>query len=368
MQSLPPDPRLPLDPSEAEHALHEISTRPNSRGGFDGPADLTCAGCGLEFGRVFDWGRCSRCGIPLSVSRLAAERAALPESQPCVGCGYELKGLAPSGQCPECALPVLDSLRGGQLRHDAPDRLRRLERGLAIAFASSTALLFVQPLAAGFQILIPPIAAGKSWVDLVAAGLWFTLAGAVLTGWWIVAADPPATTSPPPGVARRPEQRLHFLRWLILASAAAECAVLMLAVTGTASTLAALVLSIGTIAPGMKPTAIGVWIAWALTLAGRFWLTTHWLRELALRGGDKTLLNQATRSVWLCPLLASVGCAVFGLGPLIAWSTYLSMLARARFVVERERLLGEQSRAPAPRPSPASTAPTSPAQENGPVV
>lgn len=223
---------------------------------------------------------------------------AVERSLSCRRCGYELRGLAREGTCPECGAPVADALSGGILHLAAPEYLRWINRGAALVFWIGIA--FSLYFAAEIAIIVC-----RDLNYSVSRGTEMTVAGAGALGgllnalgWWWVSEPDPAF------IGRDPSERVRkFARVTFLILMATEIA--GLALTALGPSLPAVVTTINDI------------LNFAVAIVSYF-PSVLYLRVLARRVPDEALARFCGTLLWLGPLLMTVGCAVFGLGPIAA--------------------------------------------------
>ncbi|GAB4515975.1 MAG: hypothetical protein Tsb0013_20570 [Phycisphaerales bacterium] len=240
---------------------------------------------------------------------------------PCEGCGYDLRGLPTDGYCPECGRPVADTLRHAP----HPDFVRTVQRGLRFVFWAMI-VQYAGGFAFGIAIAVIGFvaamqSAGSGGQPSASSFLPYTIASnivnlvlAVVTaiGWWIL-------TAPVPGV--RPEHdaprarngvRVAYIFHLLITIAA-----LIRLVTnppsyqpqggGTISILSNF--PIDDLLLGLLAL-----IVYAVLIA----MQAMHLRTIARTIPGHRGESLANTSVWLLPLLASVGVLACGLGPLVA--------------------------------------------------
>ena len=275
----------------------------------------------------------------------------LTRRQPCITCGYELLGLPIAGNCPECGRAVADSLRGILLCYADGAYLRTVLSGLglvlnAIVVMVVGAIVFFACVLG--SILIGTPGAGSGWIMtvLAVAGTlgYFGLTVMSLAGYWRFSEpDPQFLVDEQPHGARR------VLRAAVVVSACAALASVLMQGLMVAGTLprvggggwmwplsgrsGAASLAGG----GMSGVALAVVVMSGLVqlVGGLAWVTQFfaamlYTRWLASRIPDAKMVRTASRYLWLLPLIAVVGYACIGLGPLVAMILYWNLLDGVR--------------------------------------
>ncbi len=256
----------------------------------------------------------------------------VPPGATCLACGYAIAGLSRTGRCPECGAAIERSLRGNMLEYADPSYVRRIRGGLDLVLLGSL-------LGGSWWVATPVLLAAFveqqrmtfQTANTAILGLDFLTALVLLAGWWRATEPDPAMRDPATDVSAR-----RRLRGLLLFIAAATLLGFGVALTPglNTSNLSTIVGSVH-IGPrtGWTPTLV-IGLALRLLLIGarlaRFFLGLLYLRAIALRIPSPALHRNATRQLWLVPLLSTVGLAFCGLGPLIAFILYLALVWRFR--------------------------------------
>lgn len=139
------------------------------------------------------------------MSVASPQPARITDPHTCIDCGYNLRGLDPAGVCPECGADIHRSLQQRLLRHENPQWLGRVARGIRLWRLGALGIILL-PLAAFLLIIVlsiaqpfggPPIEGGASGAlssvtaALYAIGLALS-AGAYAVGTFLVGTRPPA--------------------------------------------------------------------------------------------------------------------------------------------------------------------------------
>jgi hypothetical protein len=234
--------------------------------------------------------------------------------QHCISCGYLLRGLNPSGTCPECGTSVAESLRGDLLFYRNIEYVRTLKKGLS--YILNGILLYIILIIV--SLFAAQVAAGLATpvnIQLLSSGGSLGISILILVGWWLF-------TNQDPGVPLHAEPKarkitriaviasvvtalLSFLTQGLLAFVSSELLLLLSGLVGLVS-LAAFVT--------------------------QFFAGMLYCRGLSRRLPSEKLYKRAKSRMIACPIWATVGLFLFGLGPLIAlvlyWN-YLDMIRKA---------------------------------------
>ena len=240
----------------------------------------------------------------------------------CIDCGYDLAGLRADGQCPECGASIERSLKGDFMVHASPEYLATLHRGavsVLTAILVQVALMFV---GLAIRLLLFTYGGSLGWLPAATTGIELVSAGALLWGWWRL-------STPMPSLAEKPwvDKARRWVRYLLFGDIIVLVAQVVLATT----------MRLGVRPPGIEYVAVAFGL---FSLA--IWLATYivhgtYLAWLAKRIPDTKLHNRSKRIRWLCPLLATVGIILIGLGPLIALVIYWNLINSFRKAFKRIR-------------------------------
>lgn len=280
------------------------------------------------------------------------------EEVPCSRCGYSLRGLAIVGRCPECGWPVEASLNGNLLRYADPAYLDTLQRGIVIILWSVGAQVLLALLimcavfgglfaaafaatggaggaAAGAPAGMGPLGAAMGWVVITATLIGSLVAIASTVGYWLL-------TTPDAASAER-EQPITARRLVRI------CAVVSIVIGLGSGALQVLEPALATGTPGPTPVPMvlellnaALSLASTIVTAVHFFAMMRYVRWLAGRVPDPSLVEQTRLYIWLLPVLTVVGMFCFGLGPLVAMVLYVVMLWRLRTVLVTCRELARQ--------------------------
>lgn len=270
----------------------------------------------------------------------------------CIRCTYALDGLATDAACPECGTPVAETLRQNLISGADLGYLKRIRGGLSVLL-NGICLWFVVVvgLMAGnmaMQIGMMPTGSGggfsfPAWYfPAQVAGSVLTLGALliVLWGYWRFSERDPGLVFDEFGRRADPASRL-VLRWATGVHAGA-------AVLSTAAGIVSLLwtsqmfsqMSQGQGAPAIPPMGPLFWIStilgWLSGLAvyaafgTAFFSSMFYARALALRIPDMTIHAKAKSRMIACPIWATVGVLLIGIGPLIALVLYYNLFHKLR--------------------------------------
>lgn len=311
---------------------------------------IRCVDCGSPFvgvPKATGW-ICPACGRVHSRTELAAQAMAnrpdtapvvhapiaphvLALSRPCLACGYDLLGLVSTGTCPECGAPIERSLRGNLLEFADTQFLREMRLGARVVFIGTLVALGVG-LAVSVGTVAFSVAAqsgagvtGGRWTEILPRITEFVGSIVVLAGWWLLSRPDPGQVGEDGGAKSR-----SWLRIFLVAEIGATLAAFVVAmVPGWQAAMANAMSGAGptTISMGLVIVVLSG-LASLMATTGRFFAAVAYIRSLAPRVPDVILHREATRNLWLLPILNTVGLLLCGLGPLAAASLFLVMLHR----------------------------------------
>lgn len=311
---------------------------------------IRCVGCGSPFVGVpsaTGW-VCPACARVHTRTELAAQAMAnrpdtapvvhapiaphvLAQSRPCLACGYDLLGLVSTGACPECGAPVERSLRGNLLEFADTQFLKEMRLGARVVFIGTLVALGVGlvvgagAVAFGMAAQSGANVTGGRWTEVLPRITEFVGAIVVLAGWWLLSRPDPGQLGEDTGAKSR-----RWLRIFLVAEIGATLAAFVVAmVPGWQAAMANAMSGAGppTISMGLVIVALSG-LATLVATTGRFFAAVAYIRSLAPRVPDAALHREATRNLWLLPILNTVGILLCGLGPLAATILFLIMLHR----------------------------------------
>lgn len=239
---------------------------------------------------------------------------------------YDLAGLASDSLCPECGMSIARSLTGDRLSNADTAWLKKIYKGFRLViFAVLVPILTsLVMITIGLSLTTIQVYASNTWLsDLmgllnhiarITLGTVFIAAPFVaLIGWFMA-------TTPEPDRVEEPDRRERvWARW----TAAVWLVVSVLGVAGIS------------VANLLIPNSTGVHplIAWgvhAVVSSLHYWFAMEFVRSLANRIPNPKLVRKArTERVGLV-VATTVGMLACGLGPLIAFIMYLSILDALR--------------------------------------
>ena len=281
--------------------------------------------------------------------------ASVLDSKPCLSCGYDLKGLSSAGVCPECNAPVLRSLQGDLLQYASLGYLKTLKQGCLIVEISFAASIILGGLGIAGAISSAALLGSARAGEFIAAGAEALGATIGLLGWWIFSSQDPGLTGEDVGANARKILRIA----LIGAAVTALVKLCLVFVPGFSQALRNL--AVPTAAGGVVPsnpsgngkggyisfggltTRVGggasLWpailmgsvglLSLALTIT-KFFASMLYLRGIVRRMPDPAIEVHVKRFMWLGPLLYTVGIALCGLGPIIAFIMNWVIVDKAR--------------------------------------
>jgi hypothetical protein len=266
-------------------------------------------------------------GVPIEVMFRQSRQPALPDlavdNVPCVGCGYNLHGLDAAGVCPECGMDIHRSLRGDMLVYSAPDYLESLSRGARLIYILLIIRVCMIVLGIGIGILMsitlasattPTLPVGILILNGILAFCEIGIAGVMIVGWWWLSAPDPAIANQQKGDGLR-----QLVRYAILISGISAIISNALNVGGPAGGAPPMVVLNGLV----SFVAIIMWVV-------AFFASMLYIRWIARRIPEDTIVKDAGRLMWLGPLLFTVGLLCVGLGPLIAFILYIRLIRMLR--------------------------------------
>ncbi len=238
----------------------------------------------------------------------------------CAACGYGLLGEPVDASCPQCEAPINLTVRPGDLLLASDHFLRRLRFGMQLVLGGILGQVVVTvAIVVGQVVLASPggVVSAPVW-EAVSAAAGVVVAIVIAQGWFIVT---------------EPDSGGRFLSAARTDGAVVRRAVFAHAVfVGTTllgqwlAVLPALVphqASIGLVVGG---AGLGAFI----TLCVQFFAVMAYLGHIARGTRDKALARLVRTRTWSCPVWATVGLLLFGLGPLIALVLYYNTIAAIR--------------------------------------
>lgn len=266
---------------------------------------------------------------------------------PCIRCTYDLVGLTSAGACPECGTPVAETLRQGLFSGADLAYLRRIRRGLSLVLGGicTWLMLVIGSVVANAVVQFGMVSASPGggftvspWmlvVQIIGTVAIFVSLMIVLWGYWRFTEPDPDRG--PPGRRLEPASRL-VLRWATGVHAVA-------AFFSTASGVISSVWSQRMISqmgqnpgvnPWCRPWSPSFWSRWSWGCSRGSRCTPRSARpssracsmcaRLALRVPDLTIHSKAKSRMIACPIWATVGILLLGIGPLIALILYWNLL------------------------------------------
>ena len=236
--------------------------------------------------------------------------------QHCISCGYLLRGLNPSGTCPECGTSVAESLRGDLLFYRNIEYVRTLRKGLSFILNGILLYIILMVVSLGaVAVLGVTGTAGAGTIELLVSGGGLGVSILILVGWWLF-------TSQDPGVPLHAEPKARKItRIAVIVNAAT--ALLGFFTQGLLAFVASELLLLLSMLVGLISTAAFV---------TQFFAGMLYCRGLSRRLPSEKLYKRAKSRMIACPIWATVGSLLFGLGILIAlilyWN-YLDMIRKA---------------------------------------
>lgn len=251
----------------------------------------------------------------------------------CIRCAYALAGLPVDGKCPECGTFIELSLREPTLTNADPEYLDTLRTGLSFVL---TGLILTIIVTVGGTILaaISGLANSRSFEIVLRGGL-VVVSGLILFGYWKY------TTPDPSQVALESTNSARStIRTVVLAQAVLSIVSFLVSalepvlppapapapVPGQSSGMFGVVPMATTaqiIAIILATVSLVLWIV-------QFVSVMRYTRWLATRVPDSFIVRRTKTYPWLLPLIYVLGMACIGLGPLIAFVLYWTLLNRLR--------------------------------------
>lgn len=238
----------------------------------------------------------------------------------CRRCRFNLRGLTPERNCPECGFPIERTLQGDPLILSSPGYLRKLSIGLAWILVSTIVQIGLSLVgaAAGFVAAFLVASGGMTafpyWSQIVMVIISIPLSLALLYGWWMFSTPDPDITSVT--ASDSGDSPRIIVRWMTV----------LLVVTSLLS-------GVSTVMRG-DPTevdffVIGIGLLATLGSILQFFASLYYVRWIARRMQDASLVEKAARYVWMLPLIYIAGMCVI-VGPLVALVLYVLLLNQLR--------------------------------------
>lgn len=245
----------------------------------------------------------------------------------CMGCQYELAGLASDSVCPECGMSIARSLTGDLLANADPHWLKKIYTGFRLIIYSvlvPLVLMILSLLGVFVFVLIESFAGPNTMFDrfvkLAEASLevlgWIVIVASTLCaiyGWFL------ATTPEPDRHDEQTQQGRRYARWTAVAW-------LLLLASSYAG-----ISAVNRLIP--SSTGIHPLIVWSIHAAAsslHYWFAMEFVRSLANRIPNPKLVRKARTERLGLVIATTVGMLACGLGPLIAFIMYLSILDTLR--------------------------------------
>lgn len=258
--------------------------------------------------------------------------------RPCLRCGYNLRNLAVEGVCPECGAPVARSLRGNLLEFSDRAYVADLRRGCTLVEIGLVAdmlgglavivLTVVLLVRQGSIISGSPAPPSLGSLSMEQFGRMVDAVSSLIAifGWWLITTPDPGIVGPDMDVRAR-----RVLRVLLVVSAASAAASLGITFIPGMGSKAFSIVGLGnsSFSPALLAATI-VGLTTVLVRAASFFAKILYLKHLAARIPDGSLLSVCKVYIWLIPLLSTVGYALFCIGPLIANVLFLMHVNRYR--------------------------------------
>jgi hypothetical protein len=246
----------------------------------------------------------------------------------CRRCGYALRGLPAAGKCPECGVDVAESLRGDLLIEADPVWLERIASGLRWSWILALVGWLVT-IAAGATAATRVFGSGSG--NLVIALATTPIILARMATWWMFTT--PETTPADPSALHLGHKSRGFtaqkatrIFGMIALGALLLTTLTPLVGLGTGGSSIRGIRSL-TMLSVNSLDALGN-IAYLTAVAACFFSVCLYLKQLARRANDNSLLGYCHVTMIVAPVLTVVlGCVVIGV--VIAWFMWWAMLISA---------------------------------------
>jgi hypothetical protein len=249
------------------------------------------------------------------------------EGVACVRCGYHLRGIESAGVCPECGTPASESLKGTLLQHSSPEYVASLAMGIlliVVCVVGRIASVLVFDVGGAFSGL-------TRIADAVQAAFDLLLSIVLFWGYYkLTQPDPRFLGGNEPNGARR-VVRFAAATIIVCAIASSVGAALAQLGVGTAgfglggnAAIAQLIATpLDVLDTLVKLAGIVAWVV-------QFFAMMQHVRFLGSRIPDFRLMRWSSIYMWLLPVLMTVGCVFFFIGPVVAYVLYLLHILRLR--------------------------------------
>jgi len=265
----------------------------------------------------------------------AAHTRASVDATTCIACGYDLSGLPKNGVCRGCGAAAAESRRPDSLIYAPRTYITRVADGAKLINYGLTAFLItiivlgalIFMIFAGLSAWAPsggsgvPLLNARLVVALVGAAAVWTCLGVVFWGWIRFTAQKPACA-----YACEPAPGRRVTRVSLIVLIAAELGGFTLAQLWSA-TASPPVWWVPMLVDNLITSLAFGFHAWA-AMCYTTWVA-HRLPPWEL---TEKLRDQVRRNRYACPLWATVGFVLCGLGPLIAFMLYYNTFITARKV------------------------------------
>ncbi len=249
----------------------------------------------------------------------------------CRRCGYALRGLHAAGKCPECGVDVAESLKGNQLIHADLIWLSTVASGLRWCWILALAGWLGE--LASLALNAWGTALGESGWKL-AAVIIAPIAIAKVVMWWRWT-QPERTAE---NITSVTTGRAQFItarkatRLFAMISLGVLCVETLTPLMGLHSVPRAFG-GLGQVAAlSFSAVVPALFVAKYVALAACFFTTCIYLKQLARRANDPSLLGYCQVTMIVAPVLAvTLGCVLVGL--VIAWFLWWAMLISAESTI-----------------------------------